>query len=190
MTETIQQPTTTVDGFPVDTSATYKLDAGKCEACGHFKTWGFKIKNEKSGKMMPGHVTAEGFKIGAGDCPKWARITDMNKKRAEKKAAGTPQAPPPPGQWIQDIVGKTPASAVHSPALAAAPVPAAQPPAPVAVPAPASPPAPAAIVPGPEAPAVITFTVNGAQVSTSLAQAMDVVEQISAAARRILSRGA
>lgn len=185
MTESIQQPATTVDGFPVDTSAQYKLDAGKCEACGHFKTWGFKVQNVKSGKMMPGHVTAEGFKIGGGDCPKWAKIADMNKKRAEKKAAGTPQAPPPPGQWIRDIVGT--AGPGTSPAAV---------PAPAAVHAPARPLAPAALpstpagVIGPEPGPVVSFTVNGFTISTSMAQAASVVEQIGVAMRRILLPGA
>ena len=63
-------------GLAVDESKKYasgdsKGSAGRCEKCGFFKTWGAKIKNEKSGKDMPAHVTTEGFKIGNGDCPKY-----------------------------------------------------------------------------------------------------------------------
>jgi hypothetical protein len=48
-------------------------------------------------------VTAEGFKIGEGDCPKWAKLADINKKKAEKRATSAPAAPPAPGAWIQEI---------------------------------------------------------------------------------------
>ncbi len=92
MTESVQQQAQAVDGFPVDASVKYKVDAGRCEACGQYKTWGFKVQNNKTGKMMPGHVTADGFKIGEGDCPKWAKIADMNKKKAERKVS-SPQPP-------------------------------------------------------------------------------------------------
>lgn len=63
-------------GLAVDESKKYasgdsKGSAGRCDKCGFYKTWGTKIKNEKSGKDMPSHVTIEGFKIGNGDCPKY-----------------------------------------------------------------------------------------------------------------------
>ncbi len=180
MTETIQPAAATVDGFPVDASTKYKLDAGKCESCGQFKTWGFKIQNKKSGKMMPGHVTAEGFKIGDGECPKWARIAEANKRKAERKVAGDAgqvQAPPKPGAWIQDITGQ--ASAANSPSFASAPAAVAAAPAPVPV-------AAAGKEPGP----VVAFTVNGFTFTTSVAQAAGVVEQIGAALRALLVRGA
>ena len=181
MTESARQPQTSIDGQPVDTSTKYPLDAGQCEACGQYKTWKFKIQNKKSGKMMPGHVTAEGYKIGDGDCPKWAKIAEMNKKKAEKRAAeGTmpPAAPPGPGAWIQDITGgsrQAVASAASSPALATATAPAT---------------AATGHVPGPEPGPVIAFTVNGFTITTSMTQAAGVIEQISTAMRKILGRGA
>lgn len=82
---------TTVQEEPaitIDTSRQYEINAGKCEHCGNFKTWQFKIPNPKTGKMMPGHVTAEGFKINDGDCPYWAAI------RANKKNGGGNGAKP------------------------------------------------------------------------------------------------
>ena len=47
----------------------YQINAGQCPRCGNYKTWEFKVPNQASGKMMPGHVDANGFKIGNGDCP-------------------------------------------------------------------------------------------------------------------------
>ena len=179
MTETIQTQPQTVDGLPVDTTTKYPLDAGVCESCGQYKTWKFKVQNKKSGKMMPGHVTAEGFKIGDGECPKWAKIAEMNKKKAEKKATEA-AAPPRPGAWIQDITGgnrQAVVSAASSPALALVPVP---------VPATAA----TGLAPGPEPGPVIAFTVNGFTVTTSMTQAAGVIEQISTAMRKILGRGA
>ncbi|MFX0100335.1 MAG: hypothetical protein ACFFCS_12205 [Candidatus Hodarchaeota archaeon] len=66
----------------VDKSRTYEINAGKCEHCGNFKTWDYRVQNQKSGKMMPGHVTEEGFKINDGDCPYWAAM------RAKRKING------------------------------------------------------------------------------------------------------
>jgi len=56
-----------------DTNATYKPSAGQCDKCGQFKTWEFKVRNNKSGKMMPGHIDASGHVIGNGDCPFYAK---------------------------------------------------------------------------------------------------------------------
>lgn len=67
----------------IDKSKTYEINAGQCQHCGNYKTWQFRVKNPKSGKMMPGHVTAEGFKINDGDCPYWAAI--RAKKQAKSK---------------------------------------------------------------------------------------------------------
>jgi len=179
MTESAQQPPTSVDGQPVDTSTKYPLDARRCESCGQYKTWKFKVQNKKSGKMMPGHVTAEGFKIGDGECPKWARIAELNKKKAEKRAAEATMpiaAPPRPGAWIQDIAGgsgQAVASAASSPALATVTAPAAT-----------------GHLPGPEPGPVVAFTVNGFTITTSMTQAVGVIEQIGAAMRKILGRGA
>lgn len=66
----------------VDKSRQYKINAGQCQHCGNYKTWEFRVPNPKSGKMMPGHVTEEGFKINDGDCPYWAAI------RAKKQGGG------------------------------------------------------------------------------------------------------
>ena len=58
----------------------YKINAGKCEHCGNYKTWEFRVKNPKTGKLMPGHVNAEGFKLGDGHCPFWSSIMKRNAK--------------------------------------------------------------------------------------------------------------
>lgn len=65
-----------VPSLDIDISKTYKLDAGQCEKCGYYKTWGFRVLNPKSGKMMPGHVTSEGYKLGDGNCPFWLARKD------------------------------------------------------------------------------------------------------------------
>ena len=70
----VEQP-----AIQVDRSKTYRVNAGRCEHCGNFKTWDFRIPNPKSGKMMPGHVTEEGYKIDDGGCPYWAAV---KKKRS------------------------------------------------------------------------------------------------------------
>ena len=194
MTISDQPAATTAEGFTVDASVKYEIDAGQCEACGYFKTWKYKVPNKKSGKMMPGHVTADGFKIGEGDCPKWAKIADMNKKKAEKRASGTPGAPQAPGTWIKEIVGvpagAAAASVVNSPAFVSG----------QALMAPGKPngvpdrvaPAPQAsqAPPGAEPGHVIAFTVNGFTITTSMTQAASVVEQIGVALRKALGTGA
>ncbi len=126
----------------------------------------------------PGHVTAEGFKIGEGDCPKWAKIADMNKKKAEKRATSPPAAPPAPGAWIQNITGGAVASAAQTPSFTSAPA--------TGV---AAQPAPVAVL-GSEPGPVIAFTVNGFTITTNMTQALGVVEQISAALRKTLGTGA
>jgi hypothetical protein len=60
-----------ISGFQVDTSKKHPCNAGQCTYCGHFKTWSHKVRNPKSGNMMPGHVTADGYLIGNGECPKF-----------------------------------------------------------------------------------------------------------------------
>jgi hypothetical protein len=78
MTEVSQQPSSPA----IDQSRRYKVDtSGPCERCGYYKTWEFRVLNPKSGKMMPGHVTQEGFKVGDGNCPFWGSI---RKNKAEK----------------------------------------------------------------------------------------------------------
>ncbi len=86
MTETIQA--TAPDGIQVDTTRKYNLNAGKCEQCGQYKTWDFRVANVKTGKQLPGHVTADGYKIGDGDCPYWARIRVLNERRAAERKGG------------------------------------------------------------------------------------------------------
>lgn len=88
------QPTleqaTPQEGPKIDESTKYRLNAGKCDKCGNFKTWDFKILNEKTGKQVPGHVTKDGFKIDDGDCPYWSAL-----RKGEKPAAVQAEAPAP-----------------------------------------------------------------------------------------------
>ncbi len=190
MTVSEQPAAAAADGFPVDASTKYKLDAGQCKACGYYKTWGFKVQNTKSGKMMPGHVTAEGFKIGEGDCPKWAKIADMNKKKAASGITAPP-APPQPGAWIQEITGGTgAASSVNSPAFASGAAPAMPSGQPTGV-LERAPPQQAAPAAGSNASGhVVAFTVNGFPVTTTIAEGMAIIEQISACVRKALGTGA
>jgi hypothetical protein len=91
MTEAVQQP-----GSPaIDQSRKYKVDAsGPCERCGYYKTWEFRVLNQKSGKMMPGHVTQEGFKVGDGNCPYWGSIrkNKVDKPVPPRAAPSVPDA--------------------------------------------------------------------------------------------------
>ncbi len=184
MTETIQQQQMTVDGLPVDTGTKYPLDAGRCESCGQYKTWKFKIQNKKTGKMMPGHVTVEGFRIGDGECPKWAKIAESNMKRAERKSiSGATSLPPPqPGEWIHDITGAAPAASGPSMVM-----PTGKPTGTLERVALAR-----ARVPGscPQPGFMVAFMVNGITITTTVGEALTVIEQISAAVRKILGRGA
>ena len=63
----------------LDKSKQYSPNAGECKYCGNLKTWDFRIENPKTGKMIPGHISKEGYKINDGDCPYWA-IIKMKKK--------------------------------------------------------------------------------------------------------------
>lgn len=60
----------------VDSTRKYQVNAGFCEKCGYYKTWGYRIKNPKTGKMMPGHVTEDGYKIDEGECPSWKALKE------------------------------------------------------------------------------------------------------------------
>lgn len=51
----------------------YNVNADQCEKCGFYKTWDFKVKNEKTGSMMPGHVYRNGYPVGDGSCPYYNR---------------------------------------------------------------------------------------------------------------------
>lgn len=87
----------------IDQSRKFKVDpAGPCERCGFFKTWEFRVLNEKTGRMMPGHVTADGYKIGDGKCPYWEAFSK------EKKAIEHPVAVPAQ-LGIGPVVPATPA---------------------------------------------------------------------------------
>lgn len=72
------------DAIRIDRSVKYKVNAGRCDRCGFFKTWGFKVLNPKTGKMMPGHVTEEGFKINDGDCPYWSSFKRKNHEKGNE----------------------------------------------------------------------------------------------------------
>jgi hypothetical protein len=74
----------TAPDIKVDKSRDYKVNAGRCNNCGFYKTWEFRVKNPKSGKMMPGHVTEDGHKIDNGECPYWTEIKGAHAK-AEKE---------------------------------------------------------------------------------------------------------
>jgi hypothetical protein len=86
MTETIQAAAP--GELRVDTTRKYALNAGKCEQCGQYKTWDFRVANLRTGKQLPGHVTADGYKVGDGDCPYWARIRALNERRAAERKGG------------------------------------------------------------------------------------------------------
>ncbi|MHA1999232.1 MAG: hypothetical protein ACTSU9_14030 [Promethearchaeota archaeon] len=62
----------TIPQIKIDNSRKYNVNAGQCDKCGFYKTWEYRFKNPKTGKMMPGHVTEEGFKINDGSCPYWS----------------------------------------------------------------------------------------------------------------------
>jgi hypothetical protein len=59
---------------PVDFHIRYKVTAGECDKCHYWRTWDFKVMNTRTGKMIPGHVTKDGYKVGDGSCPYWQAI--------------------------------------------------------------------------------------------------------------------
>ncbi|MBD3187371.1 hypothetical protein GF325_11120 [Candidatus Bathyarchaeota archaeon] len=79
MTTVFNQETNQSTDLPIDTSRKLTINAGKCEKCGYYKTWNFRIKNPKSGKMMPAHVNSEGFLINKGECPYWTTLRKKTK---------------------------------------------------------------------------------------------------------------
>nr|MDO8109380.1 hypothetical protein [Candidatus Sigynarchaeota archaeon] len=99
-TNQICSPTT------VDRSRKYTVNGGQCERCGFFKTWEFRVQNAKTGKMMPGHVTEDGFKVGDGNCPYWAGIAKGNAERSVKKGTtgGSLGVKPPLDQDRSSII--------------------------------------------------------------------------------------
>lgn len=80
---------TTPDGIIIDTSKQFKPMTEQCPKCQYFRTWGFKVLNPQTGKLIPGHVTKEGFKIGNGECPYYQNLAKINAKKQEKKYTPT-----------------------------------------------------------------------------------------------------
>ena len=80
----------------IDESRKHAISAGQCDKCGNFKTWDFKVLNQKSGKMMPGHVTRDGYKINNGDCPYYAMVASRKPREANAQATAAPAAPSKP----------------------------------------------------------------------------------------------
>lgn len=74
MSETEQLPP-----FQGTKAGVKKASAGKCDKCGFFKTWQFKVLNPSSGKYMPAHINSTNGQdaevLGDGDCPKYATNT-------------------------------------------------------------------------------------------------------------------
>jgi hypothetical protein len=62
------------DDIKIDKSVKYKVNAGQCDKCGYFKTWDTRIKNPKTKKSMPAHVTEEGHLVNGGECPYWTHV--------------------------------------------------------------------------------------------------------------------
>ncbi|NMC05505.1 MAG: hypothetical protein GYA24_09845 [Candidatus Lokiarchaeota archaeon] len=108
MTEAAQQPSS----IAIDQSRRYKVAPGEpCEKCGYYKTWEFRVLNPKTGKLMPGHVTRDGYKIGDGNCPFWG---NLKKNKAEKPAAPLPASNVPDAaeffkQSLPSSMGSSPA---------------------------------------------------------------------------------
>jgi hypothetical protein len=77
------------DDIKIDKSVKYKVNAGQCDKCGYFKTWDTRIKNPKTKKSMPAHVTEEGHLVNGGECPYWTgvkAVKDKDKQIHEKAA--------------------------------------------------------------------------------------------------------
>ena len=90
----------------IDYSRQYKVNAGRCDRCGNYKTWEFKFTNPRTGKGMPGHVTEEGYKIGDGGCPYYssrAQGTGGGGSGGWQKPAPRPQKPNPSLDWMKRI---------------------------------------------------------------------------------------
>ena len=142
----------------IDTSRVYKVDAGQCPKCGNFKTWQRRVPNPTSGKMMPAHVTAEGYLINDGDCPYYALLRKNAPRDAGEQATG-------------DAPVAAPTTAPRAPTTADPPAPKGrQARAPQAAPARA--PAPATGTQGLHAVADpgtggVTFTIDGKPVATA-----------------------
>jgi hypothetical protein len=87
-----------ISSFQVDTSKKHPCNAGQCTYCGHFKTWAHKVRNPKSGNMMPGHVTADGYLIGNGECPKFQQ--QRTPQTSSNNNSWATPAPPPPAKPV------------------------------------------------------------------------------------------
>ncbi|MHA1683946.1 MAG: hypothetical protein ACTSUE_23610 [Promethearchaeota archaeon] len=71
---TVRDDVASTNSLKVDTTRKYNVNAGQCEKCGFYKTWETRIKNERTGKMMPAHVNADGHLINDGECPYWTAL--------------------------------------------------------------------------------------------------------------------
>jgi len=60
-------------------------NAGRCSYCGHMKTWEARVKNPKTGNMMPAHVDKDGRLIGDGDCPYWVKVREEKDEEARRE---------------------------------------------------------------------------------------------------------
>nr|MDO8119113.1 hypothetical protein [Candidatus Sigynarchaeota archaeon] len=50
-------PEPSLDGLIVDKTTYYRINAGQCTRCGHYKSWSLPITDPRTGHQMPGHVT-------------------------------------------------------------------------------------------------------------------------------------
>jgi hypothetical protein len=169
MTESVQE--TVVGDAQVDTTRKYALNAGKCEQCGQYKTWDFRVPNAKTGKQLPGHVTGDGYKIGNGDCPYWARIKSMNERRGTQRKGGATaidaELARSNGKPVPTGGGSTIATAVQG-------IPAALPAAIVA-----APPTPASTSIARQTEGSITLLIHGIPVVLSVAEALNTCKQVA-----------
>nr|MDO8084067.1 hypothetical protein [Candidatus Sigynarchaeum springense] len=69
---------------PVEYGMRYAPNAGECDKCHYWRTWDFKVENPRTGKMIPGHVTRDGYKVGDGGCPYWQAVMQARAARPSK----------------------------------------------------------------------------------------------------------
>jgi hypothetical protein len=169
MTESVQE--TVVGDAQVDTTRKYALNAGKCEQCGQFKTWDFRVPNAKTGKQLPGHVTGDGYKIGNGDCPYWARIKSMNERKGVLRKSGATALD---SELVRSTGKSGPAGGGSTIASAIQAIPATLP-APVL----AVPPAPASPGIARQAEGSITVLIHGIPVVMSVTEALGMCKQVA-----------
>ncbi|MBN2150217.1 MAG: hypothetical protein JW839_02105 [Candidatus Lokiarchaeota archaeon] len=106
-------------GLAVDKSRKFTTGAGRCDKCGFYKTWQFKIENPKTGKGLPGHVTVDGHKIGDGQCPFYLLGEDAKAKLPVESPKGV--------EALVNLIETTYEHEVVSPGLPQRPQPVARP---------------------------------------------------------------